>query len=478
MNRRAFLGAAAGSAFSLDPPAPDDLTALTVREAVLLLQRRRVSALELIQACLRRIERLNPVLNAFITVTAEPALDQARALDAELRPGHPRGPLHGVPVALKDLIDTAGVRTTAASALLAGRVPDEDAEVVRRLKAAGAVLLGKLNMDEFAYNFTSETSHFGPVKNPWKLERMPGGSSGGSAAAVAARLCFAAIGSDTGGSIRLPAALCGIVGLKPTYGLVSTRGVLPLAWSMDHVGPMCRTAADAAVMLEAIAGYDAQDPSSIEAPRFDHGAALAQSVRGFRLGVARAGFFDRIDPEIGAIVDRAIGEIGKLVRAVRDIDLPDIPPMPVIRAEALACHQPRLAESASRYHPHTLHEIREGEKVSLVAYAVALRHLHRLRREIARVFAQVDVIATPACPLPPFPLGSVRTPDLIYLRNSMPFNVYGIPAASIPCGFTRDGLPVGLQLAGPRLGEGRLLALAHAYQQVTAWHTRVPPFGA
>ncbi len=463
-----------GLALPDDLPAGDELTGMSLQEAVRRIRRRRISAAELTQACLGRIEKLQPVLNAFITVTAEQALAQARELDTELRRGRLRGPLHGIPVALKDLIDTAGVRTTAASALLAERVPPEDAEVVRRLKRAGAVLLGKLNMDEFAYNFTSETSHFGPIKNPWRRERMPGGSSGGSAVAVAARLCFAALGSDTGGSIRLPASLCGVVGLKPTYGLVSTRGVLPLAWSMDHVGPLCRTAADTALVLGAIAGYDPGDPSSIEAPQVDYEAALGQPVRGLRVGVARALFFDRLDPEIEAIVGSAIQGIGRLVREVREVALPEIPPMPVIRAEALAYHQPMLGASAARYHPHTLHEILEGEKVTLAGYAVALRELRRLRREIGGVFAQVDLLATPACPRPPFALGRVGAPDPIYLRNVMPFNVYGIPAASIPCGFTRDGLPVGVQLAAPRLGEGKLLALAHAWQQATDWHQRAP----
>ena len=471
-------GAISRRGFLLALAAADDLTSLSLEDAAAYVRRGRASAVDLTKACLRRIEKLNPVLNAFITVTAEQALAQARELDAELRQGKRRSPIHGVPIALKDLVDTAGVRTTAASGLFVDRVPDRDAEVVRRLKAAGAVLLGKLNMDEFAYNFTSETSYFGPVKNPWKLDRMPGGSSGGSAAAVAARLCFGALGSDTGGSIRLPAALCGIVGLKPTYGLVSTRGVLPLAWSLDHVGPMCRTASDTALLLSAIAGYDENDPASVEGPKVDYAKAMRQSVSSFRAGIVRGSFFDGIHPEISSAFQAATESISGFIREVREIKLPEIPPNPVLRAEAHAYHEPMLAGSASKYHPHTLNEIREGEKVTLTAYARGLRDLQRLRREIRRVFDEVDLILTPACPVPPFVLGSVAKPDIIYLRNSIPFNIFGIPAMSIPCGFTKDGLPVGLQVAGPPLAEARILAFARALEEETGWYKRSPTFQA
>jgi aspartyl-tRNA(Asn)/glutamyl-tRNA(Gln) amidotransferase subunit A len=446
-----------------------------LEEAAALLQRGRASAVDLTTACLRRIEKLNPVLNAFITVTEGQALAQARELDSESRRGKRRSAIHGIPIALKDLFDTAGVRTTAASGLFSDRVPDQDAEVVRRLKAAGAVLLGKLNMDEFAYNFTSETSYFGPAKNPWKLDRMPGGSSGGSAVAVAARLCFGALGSDTGGSIRLPAAVCGVAGLKPTYGLVSTRGVLPLAWSLDHAGPMCRTASDTALLLGAIAGYDPNDPASIEAPGVDYAAAIREPVSGFRAGVVRGSFFDGIDPEIDAAFQSAIKTIVKLIREVREVRLPEIPPIPVLRAEAFAYHQPMLAGSASRYHLHTLREIREGENVTVAAYARGLRDIQRLRREVRRVFDEVDLVLTPACPVPPFVLGTVPAPDIIYLRNSIPFNIYGIPAMSIPCGLTKEGLPIGLQVAGPPLSEARLLAFARAWERETGWDKRSPP---
>jgi aspartyl-tRNA(Asn)/glutamyl-tRNA(Gln) amidotransferase subunit A len=286
-----------------------DLTNLSIREAAELVRKKKVSPVELTKACLARIEQLNPVLNAFITITAEPALARAREAEAEVQGGKWLGPLHGIPIALKDLFDTAGVRTTAGSALFKDRIPDEDAEAVRRLKAAGAVVLGKLNMEEFAYGPSSIISYFGAVHNPWELGHIAGGSSGGSAASVAAELCYGALGSDTGGSIRIPAAYCGIVGLKPTYGLVSTRGVVPLSWSLDHVGPMTRTAADAALMLQVIVGYDPQDITSEEMKVPDYVEALRTNVSSLRVGVPREFFFEGLDQEIEAAMNGALSII-------------------------------------------------------------------------------------------------------------------------------------------------------------------------
>src|ERR1700716_1092480 len=267
--------------------ASDDLTRTSIREVADLVRKKKVSPVELTTACLARIDRINPALNAFITITAESALEQAREAEVEVQRGKWRGPLHGVPIALKDLFDTAGVRTTAASGVFKDRIPTEDAEVVRRLKTAGAVLLGKTNMQEFAFGGSSIVSYFGAVHNPWELSHIAGGSSGGSAAAVAAELCYGALGSDTAGSIRLPAAHCGIVGLKPTYGLVSTRGVIPLSWSLDHVGPLARNAADAALMLQAIAAYDSQDIGSQRFPPVYYPSAIEEATSALRLGVAR-----------------------------------------------------------------------------------------------------------------------------------------------------------------------------------------------
>src|ERR1041385_3633083 len=279
---------------------------LTIAEASDLLRQKQISPVELTKACLDRIDRLNPTINAFITVMHDSPLADARAAEAEINAGNWRGPLHGIPIGLKDLIDTAGIKTTCGSALFAERVPTEDADIVQRLKAAGAVLIGKQNMQEFAYGGTSTSSYFGPVHNPWDVERIAGGSSGGSAAAVATGMCFGAIGTDTGGSVREPAAFCGIVGLKPTYGLVSTRGVFPLSTSLDHVGPLCRNVTDTALLLQAIAGYDKSDPFSVAHP--NHSYELAASSKS-RVGIVRHPFFDDLDPEIASATDEALKQI-------------------------------------------------------------------------------------------------------------------------------------------------------------------------
>jgi aspartyl-tRNA(Asn)/glutamyl-tRNA(Gln) amidotransferase subunit A len=294
----------------------EDLSRLSLTEASRRVRSLAVTPTQLTEACLARIEVYNPKLNAFITVLRERALAQARELDAEQKAGKFRGPLHGMPVALKDNVDTAGIRTTAASAVFDDRVPAEDAEVARRLKAAGAVLIGKANLHEFAMGGTSATSYYGPVRNPWALDRNSGGSSGGSAAAVSADMCFAALGTDTGGSIRTPASFCGVVGLKPTYGLVSIRGIVPLVLSLDHCGPIARTVEDAAIMLNHLAGYDRLDIAGVEHSREDYAAALKQPVSGFRLGIPRAPFFDLLDADVGKAVEQAIAVLAKLTRSV------------------------------------------------------------------------------------------------------------------------------------------------------------------
>ena len=300
----------------------DTLAGLTLSDVSARMKAGTVTSTELVTACLGRIDVYNPKVNAFITVTREQALAQAKALDAERRAGRLRGPLHGIPIALKDNIDTAGVRTTAASAVFDDRVPSEDAEVARRLAAAGAVVVGKANLHEFAFGGTSATSYYGPVRNPWALERNPGGSSGGSAAAVATSLCYGALGTDTGGSIRTPASYCSVVGLKPTYGLVSIRGIIPLTLSLDHCGPITRSVMDAAMMLNVLAGYDRLDIASVEHPAEDYVAAVKQPVNGFRIGIARAPFFDLLDADVAKVVDDALRVIASLTKSTTDTLLP------------------------------------------------------------------------------------------------------------------------------------------------------------
>jgi len=479
-------GLAEASAKAPVAGAPDtqpsaDLTKLSISEAAELVRKKKVSPVELTRACLAQIEQLNPALNAFITVTAESALAQAREAEAEAQRGKLRGPLHGIPIGLKDLFDTAGVRTTAGSAVFKDRVPTQDAEVVRRLKAAGAILLGKHNMHEFAYGATSVVSHFGAVHSPWELNHIAGGSSGGSAAAVAAELCYGALGSDTGGSVRGPAACCSIVGLKPTYGLVSTRGAIPLSWSRDHVGPMTRSVADAALMLQAIAGYDVDETTSQKVDVPQYSSALRAKPSSLRLGTPRDFFFEGLHPDIEAAIHEALSVLGKLTAGVREISIAVSTNRSVTEAEAYAYHSESLAKTPELYQPYTRARLRAGADVSALVYIQGRREQAQLRQDVRRVFASVDALITPTAPIPPRtileasaddPLKIPRPPDL---RNTAPFDINGVPTISIPCGFTRAGLPIGLQISGPPWGETLVLQLAHAYEQATDWHKRRPP---
>jgi aspartyl-tRNA(Asn)/glutamyl-tRNA(Gln) amidotransferase subunit A len=461
------------------------LTGLTLQQASELLRQKDVSSVDLTQACLTRIEKYQEQLNAFITVTPEKALAQARALDAEMQTGKRRGPLHGIPLALKDNIDTAGIRTTAASALFADRIPTEDAEVARKLKDAGAVILGKLNMDEFAAGGTSTATYFGPVHNPWQLDRSAGGSSGGSGAAVAAELCFAALGTDTGGSIRGPAAFCGIVGFKPTYGRVSIRGVIPLSWTLDHVGPMCRTVADAALVLQAIAGYDPHDTTCAEVAVPDYLAGLKTPVSNLRLGIPRTQFYDKLDAEIAAALNTALGVLRKLTARTTDVELPTVLSLPLLGgAETLAYHAAWFPRNSHLYQVPLRRRLEQAAKLPASDYALARREVDRLRREIGKTFQDVDLLVTPTVKLPPRTLeesikrAEAEKPLPVELSNTSAFNVFGLPAISVPCGLTKAGLPIGLQISGPAFAEARVLALAQAYEQATEWHKRRPPLKA
>jgi aspartyl-tRNA(Asn)/glutamyl-tRNA(Gln) amidotransferase subunit A len=443
-----------------------DLAALTLAEASQLVRTKKISPVELTEACLRRIERLNPSLNAFIAVTADTALDEARAAEAHIQQGLRLGPLHGIPIALKDLVDTAGVRTTAGSNLFRNRLPLVDAEVVRRLKAAGAVFLGKLNLHEFAYGASSVVSAFGPVRNPWAPEYSAGGSSSGSAAAVAAGLCYGAVGTCTGGSIRQPAAFCGVVGLKPTYGLVSAQGVVPLSTSLDHVGPMGRTVRDTALLLQAMAPDSSPDFSA------------AMETPSLRIGVPRAQFYEALHPEVELAMEAALSVLKTFSKAQQIADLENgltaINNLSnlLTKTEAFAYHREHVAGTPELYQPETLRRIRAGAQVSEEDYAGALRELQKTRRSAVRIFETVDVLATPTVPVPPFKIAdllsdpeTLRNKEQLTLRNTRPFNVLGWPTISVPCGQTNEGLPIGLQMSGPPGAEATLLALAEAYER-------------
>jgi aspartyl-tRNA(Asn)/glutamyl-tRNA(Gln) amidotransferase subunit A len=484
ISRRQFGLLLAAGAVPLPLSAAPDPAALTLTEVSAHIRSGSLTSTQLVEACLARIDVYNPKINAFISVIKRQALAQAAALDADSKARRWRGPLHGIPIALKDNIDTAGIRTTAGSAVYDDRVPRDNAEVVSRLLAAGAVLIGKTNLHEFAFGGTSATSYFGPVRNPWALDYTSGGSSGGSAAALAAGLCLGALGTDTGGSIRTPASYCGVVGLKPTYGLVSIRGIIPLAVSLDHCGPMCRTVEDTALLLNILAGYDAQDLTSIEHRREDYVAAMQQPVQGFRIGIPRAPFFDMLDPDIARAVEEALGVIGKLTAEQTDVTLPatsDLNDDAIIAAEELAFHEEQFKRSPGRYMIQERRLLAAAQGTTAAEYIRSRWRLGALRRSVDESFREIDLVVLPTRRHTPRTLESalqreesekLTNPEQ---DNTPAFNAYGIPAISLPCGFTGNGIPVGLMIAGPRWSEGKVLALARAYQNATDWHKRQPP---
>lgn len=481
-SRRHFLAMGIGASTALTwkrlHAESVDFASLSIKKASDLLQRRKASSIDLTKACLERIDKFDAALNAFITVTPDRALATAREMDSEQRRGKWRGPLHGIPVALKDNIDSRGIRTTAASELFKDRVPTEDADVVRRLQNAGAVVLGKLNLHEFAYGGTSAVSYFGAVHNPWALERVPGGSSGGSAAAVAAELCFAALGTDTAGSVRIPASCCGVVGLKATYGRVSNRGVIPLSWTHDHVGVLCRTVEDAALMLNAIAGYDQADPTTQDVPVDDYSRATRLPVSRLRIGIPRDSFFENVDPEVANVVASAIDVLKRLTASVVDVQIPtgglrSSGVYANVRGpEAYTYHAAFLATSPEKYQKPTRAALEAFADTKAAVYAKARLDVDALRREIPSTFSRVDVLVTPTMVAEPVLIADSAKDNAVDWRNTVPFNTFGLPALSIPCGTTRSGLPVGVQIAGPPFGESRVLALAHAYEQSAGWHKR------
>jgi aspartyl-tRNA(Asn)/glutamyl-tRNA(Gln) amidotransferase subunit A len=444
---------------------------LTLTEAAEQIRSRKLSPLELTRDCLARIERVNPELKAFITVTAEPALEQARQAESEISSGNYRGPLHGIPIGLKDLFDTAGVRTTAASNQYRDRLPAADAEVVRRLKQAGAVIVGKANMHEFAFGMSGVVSAFGPVRNPWNREHITGGSSSGSAAAVAAGFCLAALGSDTSGSIRCPPALCGVVGHRPSAGLVSTKGVVPLSTSFDTVGPMTSTVRDAAILLDVLVG----EPTCA--------SVLEEDVSRLRVGVARKNFFDELDADVASCVESALEVVEKLVGEVCEVDVPIEGFRTIFDAEIYEYHEAMIREHPELYDPRTLFRLQKCAGISATDY---IRERHRLeahRAQAERIFEQVDAVITPTAPSPAakiadleaLPIADVRPFEMKHLmRNTLPFSALYWPSLSVPCGFTSDGLPVGMQISSRPGGDSICLRVAKAYEAATEWYKRKP----
>ena len=461
-----------------------DLTGLTLAEAADLIRQRKLSPVELTDACLARIDALQGTLNAFITVMGEDVRAEARAAEEEIAAGNYRGPLHGIPIGLKDIFDVAGVRTTAGSKIWEQHIAADDSAVTRRLREAGAVIVGKLNMHEWAFGATGASSHFGPARNPWDTERITGGSSSGSGAAVAAGMCFAAMGTDTGGSIRIPASLCGITGIKPTFGRVSRAGLVPLSWSLDHAGPLTRTVRDAALVLQAIAGADPDDPSTVDEPPTDYAAALEgePALSGVRIGVVDLSSFREAEPVVASGFNEACRVLGDLGAGLESVTIPYMEQIPgavaaIMLPEALAFHQKRLAEHGDDYQPDVRYRLELAATYPAVTHVQAQR-LRELAVRAARdeVFPKYDLLVTPATRTFATPIETAdfsRGLDLIQYTN--PFNLLGTPAISIPCGFREDGLPLGLQIIGRWWAEAGVFRAAHAYEQATDWHTRRPP---
>jgi len=459
-----------------------DLHYLTLHEMAEQIRTKQVSPVDATRATLDRIERLNPRLNAYITVTADQAMADARAAEQEIASGKYRGPLHGVPFGVKDLCDTKGTLTTAGSKIMAANVPAQDAPVVQKLREAGAVVTGKLNMHEWALGTTGLNPHFGDCKNPWNVEHITGGSSSGSGSAVAAGMCYAALGSDTGGSIRVPAALCGIAGIKPTYGRVSKRSVVPLSVSLDHIGPMARTARDCALVLQAIAGYDAEDPTSANVHVDDYAANIEAGLKGLRIGVSSVAL-DRCTPEVLAAFEGAVKQLEQLGAKITQVDTSVLagyfgPGAIILLSEAAAVHHGDIAKRPQDFGDDVLMRLKAGTETKAVDYIRAMELLREARRTCDEAFlAGIDLLVMPSTTIPSPRSDSVtlEDPTVGLGRLTLPTDFTGQPAMSVPCGFTNDGLPLGLMLVGRYFDEATVLRAAHAYEQAASLSSRRPP---
>jgi len=468
--------------------AANELCFLSIAQLSEQLRKRTISPVEITQAYLTRVQTLDPKLNSYITVTAARALQEAKAAEAQIHGGTYLGPLHGIPLAHKDIVATKGIKTTCASKVLKDQVPDYDATVIEQLRAAGSVLLGKLNMNEFAT--ITPSPYFGRVNNPWNLERNPGGSSSGSGVAVAAGLCAGALGTDTGGSIRIPAAFCGIVGLKATHGRISLFGVTPLSWSLDHIGPMTRTVQDAALMLQALAGHDPRDLGSSEASVSDYAAKLTGEIKGLRLGVPSRFFPEYTDPEVKSAFAAAVKVLAGLGAQLEEVTLPSLAEVwpiaqVIMNGEANVWHEPYLQNQAEDYAPQVRKFLERGKSTLATDYVKARRAQAQLRQEMLAACGHVDALLTPGELIPP-PTHNARSVMIdgqeASLMNALisatcPFNVTGQPALTMPCGFTTSGLPLALQIVGKHFDEATVLQVGHAYEAHTSWHEQRPPVG-
>lgn len=466
---------------------PDDLTYATIAELAPRLARRELSPVELTRACLEQIAALDTAVNAFITVLAEQALQEAERAERDIMHGSYKSPLHGIPIAHKDLYSTKHVRTTAGSRIFENVVPEEDATVVEKLKHAGTIMLGKLNMHELAAGGTNDNPYYGACHNPWDLRCIPGGSSGGSAAALAAGMCIAATGSDTAGSIRIPSHYCGTTGLKPTYGRVSAYGVVPLSWSLDHCGPMTRSAEDAALMLNAMAGYDRRDSASVDRRPEDFSSDLNRGVRGLRVGVPTSYFTEPLQDGVERAWRTAIDVLTSEGATRVDVEFKNLNDaiqmgMTIVRAEMATFHARWYAACPRDYSPAMHERFEEAKRLGAMDYVAAQRARDKVRAEFWSAFDRVDVLVVPTVAATATPIGrdefslNGQSTELgsIMTRFTYPFNLSGLPSLVVPCGFDEHGLPIGMQIAAAAWQEALVLRVGHAYQQVTDWHRRRP----
>jgi aspartyl-tRNA(Asn)/glutamyl-tRNA(Gln) amidotransferase subunit A len=450
---------------------------MTISELAPKLKSKKISPVELTRAVLDRIEKLNPALNAYITVDADGALKAARAAERQIARGKYLGPLHGIPVSLKDLFHTKGMLTTGGSKILKDWIPDADATSVAKLKAAGAIIIGKTNLHEFAFGGTTQNPHFGGARNPYDTSRIPGGSSGGSAVAVAADMCVASTGSDTGGSIRTPSSLCGIVGLKPTYGRVSLHGVIPLAWSLDHIGPMTKSVPDAAAMLTVMAGHDVNDPSSAREKAPSFARALKNDVKRLRIGVEPSFCFSGVDDDVAENLRKALKLFEKLGARIVEVTVPSIEMTSVVEsviitAEAASYHEKNLRERPGDYGEDVRMLLQAGAGFPAMHYLKAQRLRRIIQAEFAAAFKKIDILAMPGSAIPAPPIGARTVPvagtetdaQMALLRFTCPQNLTGLPAISIPSGMSGDGLPTGLQLVGRAFDEATVLRAAFTFE--------------
>ncbi len=465
----------------------DDIHYLSIAETANRIWTDALSPVDVVQAYLDRIDQYDASYNAYQTVFREEALNAARQAEQDIRSGHYRGPLHGIPIGVKDLVYTKGGRTTAGSLVMADFVPDFDATIIEKLQAAGAIILGKTSVHEFAYGPTGVNPHYGTPRNPWGQDRLPGGSSSGSGVALAAGLTAGAIGSDTGGSIRIPAALCGIVGIKATYGRVSRYGVVGLSWTLDHLGPMTRTVEDAGLMLNGLAGHDPKDPASADLPVPDFTAGLRDGVSGLRVGVLRDYFFRSLDSDVQLAVEEAVRVLEGQGAQIRDVTFPlasqiAVINSPIIQSEAATYHLPKLRNNWEQLSTKLRARLLPGLAVTADIYLNAQRARALVVQQCLELMQDVDVLLAPTEPVgapridDEFVTIQGRTEGVVntLTRLTRPFNLTGFPAISVPCGFTAEGLPVGLQLASRPWEEATLLRAAFAYEQATEWHTKRP----